>query len=479
MKSRLHPIISPRLLLKMTFSLRTKLTASFAATALICVILIGLISNIQLEKHFRDYVKQNQEKRNREIAGLISAAIRPDGTWDVKSIQDVGIYAMEQGLILQVRDLQDKSVWDAYTYNQGMCQQMIQDMSSNMLAKDPGWNGQLTKDTIPLMQGAVKSGTVDIAYYGPYYYNDIDMHFIRTLNNIFIGVGAFSLLLALAFGAVLSKRISTPISRVILTARSIGKGTYGDRIREASSTNEIIQLTDTVNHLAESLESQEKLRKRLTGDVAHELRTPLATLQTHLETMIDGIWEPTTARLESCHEEILRISRLVSDMEKLARYESDNLVLDKSEFSAGEFVKRLMQTFESTFTQKNIILVIQDDGSHIFADRDKLSQILINLVSNALKFTPDTGTITISILGSNQETLLKVTDTGLGISPTDLPHIFERFYRADISRNRTTGGSGIGLTLVKAIVEAHQGSIDVSSEIGNGASFTVRFPKKG
>ena len=460
----------------MKFGLRTKLTLSFAATALICVLLIGVFSNIQLEKHFRDYIQQNQQKQNQEIAGLIAAKIQTDGRYDASSIQDLGIYAMEQGLILQVKDAKGTMIWDAYTYNQGMCQQMIRDMTHNMQTSNPGWNGQLTKETIALAQGTAQLGTVDIAYYGPYFYNDIDMHFIRTLNGIFIGVGVFSLLLALAFGVLLSQRISKPISHVILAAQAIGKGMYGSRIQSKSSTTEIIQLSDTVNQLAESLENQETLRKRLTGDVAHELRTPLATLQTHLETMIDGVWEPTVQRLESCHEEILRISRLVMDLEKLAQYDSDTLVLDKVELPAEPFLRRLMETFETTFSQKGVHALIDCDDSILCVDKDKMSQVIINLVSNALKFTPADGSITWKVRTEKNLVTLQVADTGAGIPAKDLPHIFDRFYRADVSRNRTTGGSGIGLTLVKAIVEAHGGNITVSSEEGKGTSFLIHLP---
>lgn len=461
----------------MKFSLRTKLAASFAATALICVLLIGLMSNIQLEKHFKQYVQQNQATKNQAIVELISTKLLRDGTWDVQSVQDVGLYAMNQGLILQVRDADNRMIWDAYSCNQGMCLEMLQDMSKSMMAQNPGWQGELTKETFAMTRGDDVLGTVEIGYYGPVYYNELDIHFLQTLNHIFVSVGLFSLVLALVFGGILSRMISTPITRVIRTAQSIAKGTYGDRSHETSSTREISELTGTVNDLAETLENQEKLRKRLTGDVAHELRTPLATLQSHVEAMIDGIWEPTTERLTSCHEEITRISRLVSDLEKLAHYESDSLILNKTEFSAGEFLERLLQTFETAFSQKNITPVIQCDGSNFYADRDKLSQVFINLISNALKFTGEGGTIAVSVQGTPQESRIVLSDTGQGISPQDLPHIFERFYRADVSRNRTTGGAGIGLTLVKTIVEAHKGTIEVSSDVNRGTRFTLTLPK--
>lgn len=461
----------------MQFNLRTKLTAAITATALICVLLIGIFSNIQLEKHFKDYVQKNQETKNQEIVKLINTKLlRTDGL-DPKAVEEVGVYALEQGLILQAWDLNGKSIWDAYNYNDGMCQQITQNMSKNMMSHYPEWQGQLMTKRFDLTRGTAKIGVVDISYYGPFYFTDSDLMFIKALNNIFIGVGLFSLLLAVVFGAFVAKRISTPITRVIKTAKAISEGNYEDRSLVKTSTSEISQLAHTVNDLAVTLERQEKLRKRLTGDVAHELRTPMATLQSHMEAMIDGIWEPTTERLTSCHEEITRITRLVSDLEKLAHYESENLILNKTKFIAAEWMTRLLQNYETVFGQKGVALVLDCDESELFADRDKLSQVMINLLMNALKFTPAGGTVTVQIKSEKAQCDIRVSDTGQGIADQDLPHIFERFYRGDVSRNRETGGSGIGLTLVKAIAEAHGGAVAVTSESNVGTTFSLTIPQ--
>lgn len=458
----------------MKMKLRTRLTASFAATALICVILIGVLSNLQLEKHFKDYVRQNQEKKNKEIVGLITSKLQREGAWDPQSVQDVGLYAMEQGLILEVRDQTDRLVWGAYAYNQGYCQEMIQTMTYRM----KGGEGELIQETFPVVRSGVPMGTVYLSYYGPVYYDDLDLHFIQTLNHIFIGVGLFSLALALGLGFMLSQRISTPITRVIQTAQSIARGTPGVRVKTDSETAEIRQLTESINDLAQTLEQQEALRRRLTGDVAHELRTPLATLQSHMEAMIDGVWEPTSERLSGIHDEITRLTRLVSDLERLARYEGDGLVLDKTRFSLQEFAQQLLMSFEAALAQKGVTLRVDCGETLIWADRDKLSQVLVNLVANALRFTGQGGHITVSAAETPQGTALMVTDTGAGIAPEHLPHIFERFYRADVSRNRSTGGAGIGLTLVKAIAEAHGGTVTVSSVVGEGTGFALYFPKE-
>jgi signal transduction histidine kinase len=462
----------------MKVSLRTKLTLSHVATALICVALISFFSNILLERHFQDYIKSNQEKKNKELVSLFSYNYQRNEQWDVKSVQDIGIYALEQGMIIEVKDSTGSAVWNATTYNNGFCEQMLAHMNHNMYSRYPNWKGELIKTSYPVFYKDGQVGSVDIGYYGPFYFNDNDLTFISTLNRIFISVGIFSLLLAFLFGSIISKRITTPITRVINSAQMIAKGYFGDRSHEKTNTKEISQLTDAINNLAETLETQEKLRKRMTGDVAHELRTPIATLQSHIEAMIDGIWEPSVDRLTSCHEETMRINRMIGELEKLARYESDNMILDKEEFCLCELIKRIMQNFENEFMQKNIKIQIQCEHNMLFADRDKISQVFINLIANALKYSKNDGQFTISVAEAETNTTITVSDTGIGISEEDLPYIFERFYRADKSRNRMTGGSGIGLTIVKSIVDAHKGRISVSSKVNEGTVFTVVLPKK-
>lgn len=462
----------------MQFSIRTKLTLSHIATALICVALISVFSNMLLEKHFQDYVKSNQEKRNKELVSLFSNNYQRNGQWDKESLQDIGTYALEQGMIVQVKDISGSNVWDAMTYNNGSSDQTITHITENMYNRYPNWEGKLIQVSYPVFDKGNQVGSINIGYFGPFYFNDNDLAFINELNSIFISVGIFSLILAFLFGSLISRRITTPITRVINTARMISKGYFGDRSYEQTSTKEINQLTDTINDLASTLETQEKLRKRLTGDVAHELRTPVATLRSHLEAMIDGIWEPSSDRLRSCHEETMRMNRMIGDLEKLARYESDNMILKKEVFCLFELIKMMMHNFENEFMQKNIKFNIQCEPNKLFADKDKISQVIVNLISNALKYSKSGGQVEIAAVSDEFNTTITVSDTGIGISEEDLPYVFERFYRADKSRNRMTGGSGIGLTITKAIVEAHKGSISVSSKLDEGTVFTVVLPRQ-
>lgn len=467
-------------------SLRSKLSISYISIALICVLLISIITNVLLEKHFKDYVISNQERKNKDTVFLVSQMYntenKDDEKWNIKAIENICVRALEQGMIIKVTDLEGKVVWDATQHDNEACQKIIKHIADNMNKRYYSWQGGYEEKNYSLYKGLSKVGTIEIGYYGPYFFKDNDLEFINTINSVLISVGVFSLILSLIIGAFMAKRLSNPISRVISTAEMISKGYFGDRTKEQSNTREISQLTETINNLAETLEKQELLRRRLTADVAHELRTPLATLQSHMEAMIDGIWKPDSTRLKSCHDEIIRINRLVGDLEKLARYESENIILNKTKFNLTDLARSITNNFESEFKNKNIDIRFfgkDEAGNDLFvsADKDKISQVIVNLLSNALKYTPEGGSTEVSVKEAENAVEIRVRDTGYGIPPEDLPYIFERFYRADKSRNRITGGAGIGLTITKSIVEAHQGKIEVISKLGEGSEFIVILPK--
>lgn len=461
----------------MNSSLRTKLSISYVLIAFICILLISIFTTLFVYKHFEEYVKQNTEQKNREIVTTLAGQYLGNGKWNTEVVGSIGMSALENGIILTVKDINGSTVWNARLHNNGMCQRIIEHMSQNASKTLGSGKSGYTEIPYSINSNMKKVGTVEIGTYGEYYLNEHDIAFIKDLYNLLWAVGVFSLILSLLFGTIMSKRLVSPISRVINTAKSISKGFYSDRVAEKSSTKEINQLTTTINDLAENMQKQETLRKRLTGDVAHELRTPLATLQSHMEAMIDGIWLADRQRLTSCHEEIVRISKMVGDLEKLVKYESENLTLNQEIFDITELAKRQVQNFESEYLGKRLNLRFSGPQCEVYADKDKISQVLVNLLSNALKYTPEGGAVKMDIRDTNDFTEISVEDNGPGIPPEDLPYIFERFYRADKSRNRMTGGSGIGLTICKAIITAHGGLIDVRSSPGNGTKFTFTIPK--
>ena len=462
---------------KRLFSLQFKLTAAFLAFTLLLFSLIGLSVNFFLEKQFENYVIDKIAQRNSDIVtSLETRYLDWGGKWDAVGLENIGVNALGDSLMIRVSDAKGVVLWDARTHNSGMCATMLKDLAENMQGHSAGFAGGYEEKPFDLTVGQNTVGHVTVGYYGPYYYTDNDISFLNSLNQLLLLGTVIAAAISFGLGALMARWLSSPISRVIRTAGQISQGKYDDRIHEPSNTKEIVELTQAINTLADTLAKQETLRKRLTADVAHELRTPTANLQSHIEAMIDGIWQPDTARLESCHEETVRISRLVSDLENLARFEADNLILKKETFDLASLIRKIEKSFEGDITLKKIRVTEELTARSMNADEDKIEQVLVNLISNALKYTPEGGSVMIRTEETPGAVVITVRDSGIGISDEDLPYIFERFYRADKSRSRATGGSGIGLAIVKFLVEAHGGTVTVESKPGEGSEFTVTIP---
>ena len=313
-------------------------------------------------------------------------------------------------------------------------------------------------------------GYTEIMYYTPYYMNENAFQFLDSLNMILVATGIVSIIAAVITGMVFAGRITAPIHRVIERTKKIAEGDFTLPNESNVNSEELYELSRAVTAMSENLDRQEKLRQRLTGNVAHELRTPLTNIASHLEMMCEGIWQPTPERLESCYEEIQRISGLVDDMEKLHRIDAEQLILKKTVFDIKLLIENTVSLFENETSAKGLIVQVECGDISVHADRDRIAQVVTNLLSNAVKYTENDGHI--RIIAENADTIFRFTvnDTGRGISPEDLPQICERFYRADKSRNRSTGGSGVGLAVVKAIVDAHGGNISAKSEYRKGST---------
>lgn len=461
----------------MKYSLRTKLSITYALVTFISVILISILSNVFLENQFRNYIVNEQENQNKEITEQISLQYIDEGIWDVDSIENIGLLALDEGLIIKVMDNSNNSIWDATIHNFGLCTAMLDHISSNMNSRYPNWEGDYVENRYNLTRGNEIVGVVEIGYYGPFFFNDNELAFINTLNSLLIVVGILSLIVALVLGHFMSSRLSKPITKAVKFAQKISNGNYQERIVNHDNTKELLQLTDTLNSLADTIEKNEIIQKRLTSDVAHELRTPLTTLQSHIEAMLDGIWKPEKHRLEALHSEIVRITRIVGDLESLTRFENGKIIIHKERIDLLDHIKGIVKSFELQLGNKKAVIELIGEGVFLEADKDKLSQIFINIISNAIKYLGEDGKIKIKIEEIEKWVTISIIDNGIGISGEDLPHIFDRFYRSDKSRHRETGGSGIGLTIAKALIDAHAGSIAVTSKLDEGTEFIIKLPK--
>jgi two-component system, OmpR family, sensor histidine kinase BaeS len=471
MKRLQHP-------LGMRRSLRFKITVSFLLMTLITFTLFGILANVIFRKQFENYVIENLNQKNTGVVSTLESRYSDwSNQWDVAGLDNIGIGAMSDGLILRVSDQSGSVLWDAMVHDSGMCASMLQTMAQTMQRQNAGFDGGYTEKTYQITVRGNVVGSVAIGYYGPYFYTDNDISYLRTLNLIIVLVTVLVGAVSLVFATYMAKRLADPITRVIKTTDQISEGNYSNRLYETSNTREIVELTNAINTLAEKLEKQESLRKRLTADVAHELRTPLANLQSHIEAILDGVWEADERRLISCHEETIRLSKIVTDLEKLARLEGEGVSLNKTDIDLSALIRQVINSFEKELGSKSLTVKTALPEIHLHADGDRMTQILTNLLSNAVKYTPAGGTIALAAADENEKVRISVKDTGIGISQEDLPYIFERFYRADRSRSRDTGGSGIGLAIVKSLVTAHGGTIQAQSEPGKGSEFIILMPK--
>ncbi|MBE1445864.1 sensor histidine kinase [Paenibacillus sp. OAS669] len=304
-----------------------------------------------------------------------------------------------------------------------------------------------------------------------------DTHFEQALVQSVLWTAILGVVLAIVISLFVAKRITAPLIQMKSVAERIAQGELTSRT-EINGKDELADLGHSLNYLAEQLLLQEQLRKTMTADVAHELRTPLATLKSHMEAMIEGVWEPTLKRLSSCFEEIERLRFLVGDLEQLTEVESPNFKLDIKKEDINSIVQHYIDTSQAAFEKKGVRLLFHDQG-HAYAaiDRLRFGQIMVNLLSNALKFTPERGKVTVAVTEQVHVVCISVSDTGIGIDDKELLFVFERFYRADKSRDRKSGGSGIGLTIVKKLVEAHGGTIEIRSRTGTGTTVEFRLPK--
>ncbi|MGQ9674166.1 MAG: sensor histidine kinase [Chloroflexota bacterium] len=286
--------------------------------------------------------------------------------------------------------------------------------------------------------------------------------------------------LAVGLGLVLTYQIVKPLRALTLGAKRIAQGDLSSRV-PVSSSDEFGTLGKAFNAMAESLERNERLRRSLMADITHELRTPLSIIEGTADGILDGVLEATPENLVAIKEEAELLNRLVSDLRELALAEAGELQLDRAPTDVGELVTRAARRWEKAAQDKGVELSVRVRGgaSNARVDAERVVQIVGNLLSNSLRYTPKGGRIDVEVSNRGSEVVVAVIDSGEGIAPDDLPYVFERFYRADKSRARRSGGTGLGLAIVKQLAHAHGGRAWAESEPGRGSKFFVALPIDG
>ena len=456
--------------------LNKKLILSLVSLIIIVILSIALSINSVFNKKFEQYIIRNNEN---EISNIIDS-IRSkyvNGEWELSSIQQIGEDAISNGIFVDLYDKDSNLVWGAMTYNKNMCHMVMGSIENNMNYMINKNKSNYTEKLFEIKNLDNEIiGNIKIGSYGLLYYMDNDVDFLKEINKVITSIGIVMVLITIFIAILISNNISKPVEVVSNMANLIGDGDYDNKIDYDSNIVEIDVLIKSINNLSAKLEEQENLRKRLTTDISHELRTPLTSIQTHLEAMIDGIWEPDTERLNSVNEEVIRLTNLVNQLQNLAKFDSEKSKLNLAKVNVKNLIMNVVYNNQGKALEKNITIECDLESIDSYLDKDKISQVIVNLLSNAIRYTNNGGKIFISSYKENNNLKIQFKDNGIGIPKENIKYIFERFYRVDESRSKNTGGIGVGLTIVKSIIDLHQGTIEVRSELNKGSEFIVILP---
>jgi len=331
------------------------------------------------------------------------------------------------------------------------------------------------------MSSPWEKGAIGVLYLGPGLSPEVDivsLHIVYgAIGRFFIWGGLLAVAIALLITFVLSRRILAPVKALTQAARRLGKGDFSQRVH-IRDKGEVGELAQSFNSMAGDLERAEQLRRNMVADAAHELRTPLSNIRGYLEAIRDGVVKPDVATISSLYEEVTLLSRLIDDLQELSLADAGelNLICQKEDIS--KLIDEAVAALQPQAATKDLVLAVDlpEKLPLVNIDSHRIKQVLRNLLDNAVAHTAKGGTIAVTARQEGNCVEVTVSDTGEGIPAEDLPNIFERFYRVDKSRTRATGGSGLGLTIAKRLVEAHGGRIEVQSELGKGSRFAFTLP---
>ena len=459
----------------MKHSLRSQLIFQYMVIVIVCMLVIPTAISELLEWQFKNFLNERLDEYETEFTEYFASIYEETGTWRARGVFPRGSDFMRWPIaMIQICDA-DGSLVRSY---------------SRFAVKQGGMHGRhhARRPVMPPLE-ELQIRSRDIVAHGQVVGKAVftvlpfdkspENNFLKNFNRIMYYAVAVMLIIAAMIAIFMAYRISTPVLNAARRAQQISMGKYAVEGQTASDITELQTLIESVDRLGKSLGEQEELRKRLMSDIAHELRNPVAVIKSHLEAIEDGVWEPTPERIRLTVSEVDRLSQLICEVEKLTSIEGAAHSLSFEETDVSSVVEKAALVFDPLYKNKGVGLKRDiEPGVMMQLDGAKIRQVVENLLSNALRYTDPGGSVEVSLTGGEKEMTVSVADTGIGIAAKDLPYIFERFYRTDVSRARTSGGIGIGLAIVKAIVEAHGGTIEVESEPGKGSRFIVKIPRK-
>ena len=459
-------------------SINSKLIISFTLIMIATILSIKLFVNTIFKDSFEKYVDDSNKVEVNHLIEFDLKNLYTNESWNTEFIENLGIEAIRKGIAIEIYDKNDNKVWSVFEDEKVLSDKTLNDISKNMKSIEKQWDNYFEELKVDINddEGNILVGYAYIGHYASTYYMENDVEFFNAINRIIIIIGVISISSIIIISIIISRSIAKPISKVSKMTKYIGEGNYKNKLNYKSNIMEIADLINSINKLSNELNDQENLRKQLTGDIAHELRTPLTSIKGHLDAIIVGIWEPTNERLNSINEEVKRITNLVDELRKLAKFDSGKDNLNKEIVNLKNYIKSIAYNYEGKALEKNIVIKYQLENIEALIDKEKFAQVIINILSNAIKYNNGNNDIYIKVFKKNNSINISIKDSGIGIPKSEYKNIFERFYRLDKSRGANEKGVGVGLTIAKSIVNAHGGEIEVYSEINKGSEFIISLP---
>jgi signal transduction histidine kinase len=432
-------------------TLGLRLALAFLGVALAAVALLAGLTAVFASADVSNLATQQRTDLARAVAFAAGVAYDKNDTWTNAGLSLVLDQAARTGLAVQILDQGGHVV----------------DQSGNFRTV----SGPQESPPITVRGQRVGTAVVRITGSG---IGAADRGLKTALLRAIAGAAGLAALLALLTGLAVARRITRPVTRLIAATRAMAGGDRTARVGEIRTAGELRELAAAFDQMAGNLDRQEQIRRNLVADVAHELRTPIAILQAGHEALLDGVAEPTPAELGSLRDEVLRLARMVGDLQTLAAADAAALNLTRKPADLAELAAAAADSLARRFEAAGIALDRQLAAAPVLADPRWLHQVITNLLTNALKFTPPGGQVTITTGTADADAVLRVTDTGQGIPAEDLPRIFDRFFRGQ--QAAPISGSGIGLTVAAELVKAHGGRLAAASEVGHGTQLTLSLP---
>ncbi|MGD0558483.1 MAG: HAMP domain-containing sensor histidine kinase [Streptosporangiaceae bacterium] len=432
-------------------TLALRLTLAFVAVALAAVALLAGLAATFTARDVSSLANQQRSELATAISGAAGAVWDAHDSWTSADLTPVLDLAARSGLTVQVSDA-----------------------TGRVVVSSPGFAARSGEQSAAdVVVGNQRRGSVVVRFTGSGL-SAGDNVLRNGLLRAIAGAAGLAALLALVTGLFTAQRLTRPITRLIAVTRAMTAGDRASRAGDVRGPGELRELAVAFDQMAEALDREDQIRRDLVASVAHELRTPIAVLQAGHEALLDGVAEPTPEELSSLRDEVLRLARMVGDLQTLAAADAAALHLSPLRVDLGSTAATAADSLARNFEAAGVTVDRHFASVPVLADEHWLHQIVTNLLTNALKFTPSGGSVTILTRRDGDSAVLAVSDTGVGIPAEDLPHVFDRFWRGPTAAN--TSGSGIGLAIAAELARAHGGELTVSSDPGRGARFTLTLP---